>query len=214
MIARSTTGFPALRKLFRDEFPPLLRAVDPFLRNLNPILTGLDLYKHEITAAMANVTAATNAVHLGATGDKIHYIRTLGPFTPESLATFHSRPESTTATPPTRQPLPTRSSPAACPTSTPANAAPASPPTLSPETPKDPAFSERVECEGEERTPGGQPKNRRSTSSNDCGNSRSAEQETRPTPRAPACSAQAALRADLRQAAAATAYQQTFEQGK
>ncbi len=91
VIARSTTGFPALRKLLRDDFPPFLRALDPFLRNLNPILTGLDLYKHEITAAMANVTAATNAVALGATGKQVHYIRTLGPFSPESLATFSSR---------------------------------------------------------------------------------------------------------------------------
>ena len=91
MIASSTSGFPAFRKLLRDDFPPFLRAADPFLRNLNPILTGLDLYKHEITAAMANVTAATNAVHLGATGDTTHYLRTLGPFSPESLATFSSR---------------------------------------------------------------------------------------------------------------------------
>ena len=50
VIERSTTGFPALRKLFRDNFPPLLRAVDPFIRNLNPLLTGLSLYKREVTA--------------------------------------------------------------------------------------------------------------------------------------------------------------------
>ena len=43
-------------------------SLDPFLRNLNPILTGLGLYKHEITAVMANVAAATNAVHLSETG--------------------------------------------------------------------------------------------------------------------------------------------------
>ena len=55
VIDRSTSGFPAFRKLLRDDFPPFLRAAEPFLRNLNPILTGLDLYKHEITAAMANV---------------------------------------------------------------------------------------------------------------------------------------------------------------
>ncbi len=30
------TGFPALRKLFRDDFPPLLRATEPFVRNLEP----------------------------------------------------------------------------------------------------------------------------------------------------------------------------------
>ena len=55
VIARAPTGFPALRKLFRDQFPPLLRAVDPFLRNLNPIFTGLNLYKHEVTSFFANV---------------------------------------------------------------------------------------------------------------------------------------------------------------
>jgi ABC-type transporter Mla subunit MlaD len=91
VIERSTSGFPALRKLFRDSFPPLLRAIDPFARNLNPILTGLDLYKHEITAAMGNVAAATNAVHLSVAGDQVHYLRVIGPFQPESAATYPSR---------------------------------------------------------------------------------------------------------------------------
>jgi virulence factor Mce-like protein len=90
VIERSGRGFPALRKLFRDSFPPLLRAIDPFARNLNPILTGLDLYKHEITAAMANVTAATQGVTPSANG-QIHVLRALGPFTPESLSTYPSR---------------------------------------------------------------------------------------------------------------------------
>ncbi len=56
-IARAPTGFPALRKLFRDDFPPLLRAIDPFLRNLNPLLTGLNLYKREFTALFGNLAA-------------------------------------------------------------------------------------------------------------------------------------------------------------
>jgi len=90
VIARSGKGFPALRKLFRDEFPPLLRAIDPFARNLNPILTGLNLYKHEITAAMANVAATFQAVTPSAKG-QIHVLRALGPFTPESLATYPGR---------------------------------------------------------------------------------------------------------------------------
>ncbi len=68
VIDRAPTGFPALRKLFRDEFPPLLRAVNPFLRNLNPILTGLDLYKRDIAGTLGNVAAATNAVHLSSAG--------------------------------------------------------------------------------------------------------------------------------------------------
>lgn len=91
VIDRAPSGFPALRKLFRDQFPPLLRSLDPFLRNLNPILTGLGLYKHEVTSAMANVAVASNAVHLSATGAQTHVLRALGPFGPESLATFPQR---------------------------------------------------------------------------------------------------------------------------
>ncbi|HEY6550137.1 MAG TPA: MlaD family protein [Solirubrobacterales bacterium] len=93
VIARAPTGFPALRKLFRDQFPPLLRAVDPFLRNLNPVLTGLGLYKHELTATMANLAAISNAKlpEENAQGEHAHYVRAMGPFTPGSLATFPSR---------------------------------------------------------------------------------------------------------------------------
>jgi virulence factor Mce-like protein len=93
VIEHAPTGFPAVRKLFRDEFPPLLRAVDPFLRNLNPFLTGLGLYKHEVTAVLGNVAAATNAPlpTENAKGEKNHYLRAIGPLTPESLATFNRR---------------------------------------------------------------------------------------------------------------------------
>jgi phospholipid/cholesterol/gamma-HCH transport system substrate-binding protein len=91
VIDRAPSGFPALRRLFRDEFPPFLRSLDPFLRNLNPILTGLGLYKHEVTSAMANVAVASNAVHINATGVQTHILRALGPFGPESLATFPQR---------------------------------------------------------------------------------------------------------------------------
>jgi hypothetical protein len=91
VIARSPKAFPALRKFFRDDFPPLLRAVDPFVRNLNPILSGLDLYKKELAATMANVAAVSNARRVGASGKQIHYLRVLGPLGPESLATFPSR---------------------------------------------------------------------------------------------------------------------------
>jgi phospholipid/cholesterol/gamma-HCH transport system substrate-binding protein len=93
VIKHAPTGFPALRKLFRDQFPPLLRAVDPFLRNLNPVLSGLNLYKHELTATMANVAAISNAKlpDENAAGEHVHYLRALGPFTPESLSTYPSR---------------------------------------------------------------------------------------------------------------------------
>jgi len=92
-IKHASTGFPAVRKLFRDQFPPLLRAADPFLRNLNPIVTGLGLYKHELTATMANVSSMTNAklIEENARGEHAHYIRAMGPFSPESLSSYPGR---------------------------------------------------------------------------------------------------------------------------
>lgn len=93
VIARAPTGFPALRKFFRDEFPPLLRAVDPFLRNLNPLLTGLNLYRREITALFGNLAATFNGVLVekNKAGEQLHYLRTMGPINPETLATFGNR---------------------------------------------------------------------------------------------------------------------------
>jgi ABC-type transporter Mla subunit MlaD len=93
VIEEAPTGFPALRKLFRDEFPPLLRAVDPFVRNLNPLVTGLGLYKNEITSFFGNIAAASNAelTETDAAGQKIHFLRTMGPINPESIASYPSR---------------------------------------------------------------------------------------------------------------------------
>jgi ABC-type transporter Mla subunit MlaD len=87
------TGFAAFRKLFRDEFPPLLRAAEPFVRNLNPLLTGLDLYKQNVTSFFANLTVASNGelTETNAAGQKIHFIRALGPINPESIAAYPSR---------------------------------------------------------------------------------------------------------------------------
>ena len=93
VIERAPAGFPAAQKLFRDEFPPLLRALDPFLRNLNPFITGLGLYKHEITAVLGNVAATTNATlpEVNAKGEHNHFLRAMGPLNPEALATFDRR---------------------------------------------------------------------------------------------------------------------------
>jgi phospholipid/cholesterol/gamma-HCH transport system substrate-binding protein len=93
VIERAPTGFAAGRKLFRDDFPPLLRAVDPFLRNLNPLVTGLNLYKREFTSFFGNVAAASHAVLTteNAAGEKLQYLRVLGPLNPESLSGFNNR---------------------------------------------------------------------------------------------------------------------------
>jgi ABC-type transporter Mla subunit MlaD len=93
VIEEAPTGFPAVRKLFRDNFPPLLRAIDPFIRNLNPLFTGLDLYKHEVTSFFGNLTAALVA-ELTVENEReehLHFLRALGPINTESLASFGSR---------------------------------------------------------------------------------------------------------------------------
>jgi phospholipid/cholesterol/gamma-HCH transport system substrate-binding protein len=91
VIDEAPSGFSSLRKFLRGDFPVLLGSLDPFLRNLNPVLTGLGLYKQNLAATIANVTAATNAVHLSSAGEQIHYLRLLSPFGPESLATYPNR---------------------------------------------------------------------------------------------------------------------------
>ncbi|HVT00011.1 MAG TPA: MlaD family protein [Solirubrobacterales bacterium] len=85
------TGFPALRKLFRDEFPPLLRAAEPFVRNFNPFITGLGLYKREIAATVGNLAATFHAKLTGGGGSPINYLRVMGPINAETLSTYPTR---------------------------------------------------------------------------------------------------------------------------
>ena len=151
VIDRAPTGFPAARKLFRDEFPPLLRAVDPFLRNLNPVITGLGLYKHELTATMGNLASVSNAklTEENAAGEKIHYLRAMGPFNPESLATYPSRTTTgrTNAYP---QPLGMKSLATGLPSFDIRGCTSGVTATLSPEaTYKDPTFAKRTKAEAE-----------------------------------------------------------------
>ncbi len=91
VIDRAPNGLGSFRKFLRSDFPVLLRAIDPFARNLNPILTGLGLYKNEFTSLLGNVASATNAVHLSPQGVQIHYLRLLSPLGPETLATYGNR---------------------------------------------------------------------------------------------------------------------------
>jgi phospholipid/cholesterol/gamma-HCH transport system substrate-binding protein len=93
VIEAAPTGFPALRKLFRDEFPPLLRASEPFVRNLNPLVTGLSLYRHEFTATFANLAASFHGqlTAENAKGEHLRYLRVMGPINAESLSTYPNR---------------------------------------------------------------------------------------------------------------------------
>jgi hypothetical protein len=145
VIARAPTGFPALRKLFRDQFPPLLRAVDPFLRNLNPVITGLGLYKHELTATMANIAAMTQAkLPTNAAGVQVHYLRAMGPFNPESLTTFPSR-TTVSRTNAYAKPLAAKSLATGLPSFNTTGCGSGASATLNPATPNNPAFKARTE---------------------------------------------------------------------
>ena len=206
MIAKSTSGFPALRKLLRDDFPPFLRAADPFLRNLNPILTGLGNYKHELTAAMANVAAATQAVRppKARRPGARHYLRAMGPFNPESLATFDTR----LATQPHQRlhpaAQPTRTSPRACPASTRRLLGPER--DSQPKTSiNEPAFNQRFKS-GEEI--------KKATVFFEALKKYAfSEQESSANIPAPACTQQAPF-PPIDGNGPATSYQHTFEQGK
>jgi ABC-type transporter Mla subunit MlaD len=94
VIKRAPTGFSALRTIFRDEFPPLLRAVDPFIRNLNPILLGLKLYRVDLASFFGNVAAAVNG-KITKAGEEAenapHALRVVGGMTPETVSTYPSR---------------------------------------------------------------------------------------------------------------------------
>lgn len=145
VIDRAPTGFPAVRKLFRDEFPPLLRAVDPFLRNLNPVITGLGLYKHELTATIGNLASISNAklTEENDAGEHVHYLRAMGPFNPESLATYPTRTTTgrTNAYP---QPLSMKALATGLPSFDTRGCTSGVTATLSPESYKDPDFAART----------------------------------------------------------------------
>jgi ABC-type transporter Mla subunit MlaD len=145
VIERAGTGFPAARKLFRDQFPPLLRALDPFLRNLNPVITGLDLYKHELTATMANVAAMSNSILTkeNKRGEHIHWLRVIGPLSPESLAAYPSR-LTTNRTSAYSQPLASKSLASGLPSFDTRQCTAGVTATLDPETPKSEVFQART----------------------------------------------------------------------
>jgi phospholipid/cholesterol/gamma-HCH transport system substrate-binding protein len=93
--AAAPAGFKATRQLLDDNLPPLLDRLDPWLAEFNPILQVVGMYRHEVTALLANVAAATNGL-LGinpTTGQGMHYLRTEGPLGPEALAAYPQRLE-------------------------------------------------------------------------------------------------------------------------
>jgi phospholipid/cholesterol/gamma-HCH transport system substrate-binding protein len=203
VIERSDTAFPALRKFLRDDFPVLLRAVDPFARNLNSILAGLSLYKRELTAAMANVAAATNGRIVGGT----HFLRAVAPFGPEAVASFPRRLTSNRNNAYMQPGTGDRQASGLLNFDT-RQCSSGITATLNPETPKDPAFNSRVEAESEEE------RLKKATEFFErLKHFAFADQESTTAVPAPGCSPQAPFE-PIYGSGAPTIYQHTFEQGE
>jgi phospholipid/cholesterol/gamma-HCH transport system substrate-binding protein len=82
LVSASRSGFPAASQVL-DDARPLLAQLDPFTRQLTPMLQFLGLYKRELTSFFGNAAAGTQAVE-PSTG--LHYLRTTNPLNPENLA--------------------------------------------------------------------------------------------------------------------------------
>jgi virulence factor Mce-like protein len=91
LVTASKEGLPAVSRILKDT-APLLGQLDPFLRNLNPILDYLGLYKREIASFFTLDAASTQAVDRPPGANTvIHYLRTANPLNPENLAAYPAR---------------------------------------------------------------------------------------------------------------------------
>jgi phospholipid/cholesterol/gamma-HCH transport system substrate-binding protein len=102
LVKVSKKGLPAVGG-FLDQTRPVLAQVDPFLREVNPILDWLGLYKHEITAFFANSSAATEATTAvdpnNPSGAQAHYLRTSNPVNVENFGSAPERSASNRSNP-------------------------------------------------------------------------------------------------------------------
>jgi phospholipid/cholesterol/gamma-HCH transport system substrate-binding protein len=99
LIKVSKRGLPALERTL-DDTKPLLARLEPFLRNVQPILSYLGLYKREIAGFFANDAASTQVTDLPPGSSRpLHYLRTTNPLNPENLAAYPRRLPSNRSNP-------------------------------------------------------------------------------------------------------------------
>ena len=91
LVRVSRRGLPATEEVL-DNTRPLLARLDPFLRELTPIVDYLGLYRREITAFFGNDSAVTQAVGPGfASPTGLHYLRVMNPLNPEIMTGYQNR---------------------------------------------------------------------------------------------------------------------------
>ncbi len=117
LVRVSRRGLPATERVL-DNTRPILGRLDPFLRQLTPIVDYLGLYRREISAFFGNDSAATQYTDLGFEDPtaSVHVLRTANPMNPEIMAAFPTRLSTNRSNPYTepgaydrlksRQPLP------------------------------------------------------------------------------------------------------------
>jgi virulence factor Mce-like protein len=91
LVKVSRRGLPATEEVL-DNTRPILRRLDPFLRDLTPVVDFLGLYRREIAAFFGNDSAATQAVGPGfANPSPVHYLRVMNPLNPEIMTGYANR---------------------------------------------------------------------------------------------------------------------------
>lgn len=91
LVRVSRRGLPATEQAL-DNTRPLLARLDPFLRQLTPVVDYLGLYRREIAAFLANDSAATQIVGTGfSSNDPIHLLRVMNPLNPETMTGYANR---------------------------------------------------------------------------------------------------------------------------
>jgi phospholipid/cholesterol/gamma-HCH transport system substrate-binding protein len=91
LVRVSRRGLPATEEVL-DNTRPILARLDPYLRQLTPIVDYLGLYRREIAAFFANDAAATQAVGSGfGTSRPVHYLRVMNPMNPEIMTGYPTR---------------------------------------------------------------------------------------------------------------------------
>lgn len=91
LISLSRTALPATTRTV-EAAHPLFRALDPLLAELVPVLDYAGLFEREVTAAFANVAAATQASVPPVPGaDPLHYVRIVPPSTAEGAVVADER---------------------------------------------------------------------------------------------------------------------------
>jgi virulence factor Mce-like protein len=104
VVDASEKGLPAFNRILGD-FPPVLEAFEPFLRNINPMVDHISKNKGEVTGFLANTVGASEAFDIGAetnpdsgvllgTDSSVRYIRLAQILGPESLS-YYPRPLGT-----------------------------------------------------------------------------------------------------------------------